>query len=215
MSDIAAGRRRRHRSPEAAPRTPPASQIGLQAWLRANLFTSWLNTAVTLVLAYFLIRWAIGFVDWGIVNAVWSVPNEPDPGLPRPARHRRLLGGDRREAPLHPVRHLPVRGALAPGARASLLFVGLYIVSAMRRFWRKELALVWIGGADRDRRADVGRRARPALRRRRSAGAGCRHHPDPGDLRPGLRLPAVDPAWRSAGGRSCRRSRRSACSTSS
>ena len=32
---------------------------------------------------------------------------------------------------------------------ACLLFVGLYIVSAMRRFWRKELALVWIGGADR------------------------------------------------------------------
>ena len=25
-----------------------------------------------------------------------------------------------------------------------LLFIGLYIVSAMRRFWRKELVLVWI-----------------------------------------------------------------------
>ena len=48
--------------PEAVPRTPPASQIGLQAWLRANLFSSWINTAVTLVVAYFLVRWAIGFV---------------------------------------------------------------------------------------------------------------------------------------------------------
>jgi general L-amino acid transport system permease protein len=26
-----------------------------------------------------------------------------------------------------------------------LIFIGLYIVSAMRRFWRKELALIWIG----------------------------------------------------------------------
>ena len=52
------------------------------------------------------------------------------------------------------------------GARrsASLLFVGLYIVSALRRFWRPSLALVWVGGADPDRRADVGRRARPPLR---------------------------------------------------
>ena len=26
-----------------------------------------------------------------------------------------------------------------------VLFIGLYVVSAMRRFWRKELALIWIG----------------------------------------------------------------------
>ena len=33
------------------------------------------------------------------------------------------------------------------GARliAVLLFIGLYAVSAMRRFWRKELVLIWIG----------------------------------------------------------------------
>ena len=34
---------------------------------------------------------------------------------------------------------------MAAGDRASLLFIGLYVVSAMRRFWRKELALIWIG----------------------------------------------------------------------
>jgi general L-amino acid transport system permease protein len=30
-------------------------------------------------------------------------------------------------------------------ALACLLFIGLYVVSAMRRFWRKELALIWVG----------------------------------------------------------------------
>mgnify|MGYP003348116154 CR=1 FL=1 len=44
------------------------------AWLRTNLFSSWLSTAVTLLLAYVLIRAAIGFIDWAFLNAVWTVP---------------------------------------------------------------------------------------------------------------------------------------------
>ena len=44
--------------------------------------------------------------------------------LPRRAGRRRLLGGDRRQVPLHPVRPLPVRRAVAAGDRASLLFIG-------------------------------------------------------------------------------------------
>ncbi|TDH62045.1 amino acid ABC transporter permease [Dankookia rubra] len=130
--------------PKAAPRTPPASQIGLPAWLRANLFSSWINTAVTLVVAYFLVRWAIGFVEWGIVNAVWSVPDNQTQAC-RDLRgigacwavitekHRFILFGT-----------YPYEEHWRP-ALCVLLFVGLYIVSAMRRFWRKELALVWIG----------------------------------------------------------------------
>ena len=130
--------------PEAAPRTPPASQIGLQAWLRANLFSSWINTAVTLVVAYFLVRWAVGFVEWGIVNAVWSVPNNQTQAC-RDLRgigacwavitekHRFILFGT-----------YPYEEHWRP-ALCVLLFVGLYVVSAMRRFWRKELAYVWIG----------------------------------------------------------------------
>jgi general L-amino acid transport system permease protein len=130
--------------PEAAPRTPPASQIGLQAWLRANLFSSWINTAVTLVVTYFLVRWAIGFVEWGIVNAVWSVPNNQTQAC-RDLRgvgacwavitekHRFILFGT-----------YPYEEHWRP-ALCVLLFIGLYIVSAMRRFWRKELAYVWIG----------------------------------------------------------------------
>ena len=34
---------------------------------------------------------------------------------------------------------------MAARARRSLIFIGLYAVSAMRRFWRKELVLIWIG----------------------------------------------------------------------
>src|SRR4051812_5109782 len=130
-------------APEAAPRTPPASQIGLLAWLRANLFSSWINTAVTLVVAYLVVRWIIGFVEWGVVNAVWSVPENQTQAC-RDLRgigacwavitekHRFILFGT-----------YPYEEHWRP-ALVCLLFIGLYAVSGMRRFWRKELALVWV-----------------------------------------------------------------------
>lgn len=128
---------------EAAPRSAPITQIGFVGWLRANLFSGWLSTAVTLALGYFIIRWAIGFVDWAVVNAVWSVQNNQTQAC-RDLRgvgacwavitekHRFILFGT-----------YPYEEHWRP-ALCILLFVGLYIVSAMRRFWRKELALVWI-----------------------------------------------------------------------
>jgi general L-amino acid transport system permease protein len=127
---------------EAAPRTAPISQIGFVGWLRANLFSGWLSTAVTLALGYFIIRWAIGFVDWAFINAVWSVPNNQTQAC-RDLRgvgacwavitekHRFILFGT-----------YPFEEHWRP-ALCVALFVGLYVVSAMRRFWRKELALIW------------------------------------------------------------------------
>ena len=131
------------KAPEAAPRTPPLSQIGLVGWLRANLFSSWINTAVTLLVLYFVVRWAIGFIEWGIVNAVWSVENNQTQVCRDmkgtgacwaviAEKHRFILFGT-----------YPFEEHWRP-ALCVLLFIGLYVVSAMRRFWRKELALVWI-----------------------------------------------------------------------
>src|SRR5215218_924077 len=130
------------KAPEAAPRTPPLSQIGLVGWLRANLFSSVLNSIVTLAVAYLVIRWAMGFIEWGVVNAVWSVPNNQTQAC-RDMRgigacwaviaekHRFILFGT-----------YPFEEHWRP-ALCVLLFVGLYVVSAMRRFWRWELAVVW------------------------------------------------------------------------
>ncbi|MFT8244056.1 amino acid ABC transporter permease [Roseomonas sp. BN140053] len=130
-------------SPEAAPRTPPATVVGPVAWFRANLFSSWWSTAVTLLLAYLVVRWAIGFIDWAFVNAIWSVPNSQTQAC-RAAhgvgacwaviteKHRFILFGT-----------YPFDEHWRP-ALVCVLFVALYIVSAMRRFWRWELALVWV-----------------------------------------------------------------------
>jgi general L-amino acid transport system permease protein len=128
--------------PEAAPRTAPLSQVGLMGWLRANLFSSWINSAVTLLLLYFVVRWAIVFVEWGILNAVWSVPDNQTLACRDlkgtgacwaviAEKHRFILFGT-----------YPFEEHWRP-AICVLLFIGLYVVSAMRRFWRKELAVVW------------------------------------------------------------------------
>ena len=128
--------------PEAAPRSAPLTQLGLVGWMRANLFSSWLNTAVTLLLAYLIIRWAVGFIEWGIVNAIWSVPNNQTQACRDlkgtgacwaviTEKHRFMLFGT-----------YPYEEHWRP-ALVCLLFIGLYVVSAMRRFWRWELAIIW------------------------------------------------------------------------
>ena len=141
MSDIALNEA--PKVAEAAPRTAPLSQVGLIGWMRTNLFSSWLNGAVTLLLGYLIIRWTLGFIDWAFVNAIWSVPNNQTQACRDlkgigacwaviTEKHRFILFGT-----------YPFEEHWRP-LLCIFLFIGLYIVSAMRRFWRKELALVWV-----------------------------------------------------------------------
>ncbi len=58
---------------EDAPKLPPpASTVGLQGWLRANLFSSPLNSLLTIVFGVlsFMILWRV--FNFAIVNAVWT-----------------------------------------------------------------------------------------------------------------------------------------------
>jgi general L-amino acid transport system permease protein len=128
--------------PEAAPRGPkgPPPAIG---WMRENLFSSWLSSAVTVVIVLLIAKAAWALLQWGVINAVWSVPDNQSEACRAlhgtgacwavvTEKHRFILFGtypyDQQWRPL----------------LAILLFVGLYVVSAMRRFWRKELMLIWI-----------------------------------------------------------------------
>ena len=130
-------------SPEAVPRQPPTTVVGPVAWLRTNLFSSWWSTAVTLALIYLIVRWAIGFVDWAFVNAVWSVPDNQTQAC-------RAVQGTGACWAVVTEKYRFILFATYPydeqwrPALVCLLFIGLYIVSAMRRFWRWELAVVWV-----------------------------------------------------------------------
>ena len=50
-------------------RKPPVATTGIVGWLRMNLFSSWLNTIVTLLVAYFLYQIIAWFLDWSIFSA--------------------------------------------------------------------------------------------------------------------------------------------------
>ncbi len=141
MSDMAL----KHRAPaDALPRREaPRQLVGPLAWARENLFSSWASTAVTLALAYLLLRAGLSFIDWAFLKAVWWVPNN-DTSACRALngagacwavvteKHRFILFGT-----------YPFEEHWRP-ALVCLLFIGLYIVSAMKRFWSFRLVTIWV-----------------------------------------------------------------------
>lgn len=132
---------------ELVHRRPPLLAVGPVAWAKANLFSSWISTAVTLALGYLLIRWTMGFIDWAFVNAIWSVPVTPQGAQTQACR---ALGGTGACWAVVTEKHRFILFGTYPyeehwrPAICIALFVGLYIVSAMRRFWRPALALIWL-----------------------------------------------------------------------
>jgi general L-amino acid transport system permease protein len=51
---------------------PPVSEVGIIGWMRHNLFSSWLNTALTLVGIYLLYLIIPPLLDWAIFSANWN-----------------------------------------------------------------------------------------------------------------------------------------------
>jgi general L-amino acid transport system permease protein len=129
--------------PEAMPRGPASRAGHAFKWMRQNLFSSWLSGVITVLIALVVARAAYGIVQWGLINAVWWVP-EGQTQACRAIRgvgacwavvtekHRFILFGT-----------YPFEEQWRP-ALAILIFIALYVVSAMRRFWRKELFLIWL-----------------------------------------------------------------------
>ncbi len=64
MPDIAFVRTKSH--PDMP---PPTRQVGVIAWLRQNLFSSWLNSLLTVLAVYFLYTIIPPFVNWAILSA--------------------------------------------------------------------------------------------------------------------------------------------------
>ncbi|MEJ0016771.1 MAG: amino acid ABC transporter permease [Acetobacteraceae bacterium] len=127
---------------------PPAGTTGPWAWAKTNLFGSWWSTAVTLVLGYLLLRFAVEFVSWALLHAIWSVPYDAQ-GRPDNTACHNAKGIGACWAVISDKYRLILFGRYPYAeqwrpAVCVVLFVGLYVVSAMRRFWRKELALVWV-----------------------------------------------------------------------
>lgn len=132
---------------EAAPRTAPVATTGALVWVRANLFSSWINTALSLALAYLVVRSAIGFIDWAFINAIWTVPVTGTTA--QTAACREIRGTGACWAVIHEKHRFILFGTYPYDEHwrpllVCALFVGLYIVSAMRRFWSWVLIPIWV-----------------------------------------------------------------------
>lgn len=126
---------------------PPTMPSGLWLWLRRNLFYSWASTAITLGLAYLLLRLGGDLADWALFDAIWTVPHNDAGAQTQVCReaagacwavvaekHRYILFGT-----------YPFAEQWRP-ALCIAIFIALYCVSAWRRLWNRNLALVWIAG---------------------------------------------------------------------
>jgi len=128
---------------------PPMLVAGPVAWARANLFNSIGSSLVTLALAYFLLKYAASFIDWAFLKSVWTVPIDPATGKLDPTACRAAKGTGACWAVIWDKYRFILFGRYPfeeqwRAAIVLVLFIGLFVTSAMRRFWRRELALIWV-----------------------------------------------------------------------
>src|ERR1700704_2332308 len=112
-------------------------------WLRANLFSSIPSTVISLLLIFLLAKACVSFMQWGVWNAIWTVPSNQT-GACRavrglgacwaviPEKYRFILFGT-----------YPFDQQWRP-ALSVLTFIALFLVSSRRSCWRKELMLAWV-----------------------------------------------------------------------
>ena len=119
---------------------PPALSVGWLGWLRANLFSSWWSSVLTLVLAYLIVKAVLAVVGWAFVHAVlfgtdpkpcheggacWPVINE---------KWRFIVFG-----------RFPYEEQWRPGL-ALLVILGMLIAACSRRFWNRKLIPIIVVG---------------------------------------------------------------------
>jgi len=126
---------------------PPPVPRGPIAWASKNLFSSWSSTLVTVLSALVLGKLAIWFFDWAVLRAVCLLPgasiNDTQACRAPQAGACWALIGEKYRFILFGL--YPYEQQWRP-AICIAIFLGLYLVSAFRRFWSWRLALIWLPG---------------------------------------------------------------------
>ena len=111
-------------------------------WIHANLFSSWLNSGITLLLGAVLLAVLPQILSWGIAHAVWTA----DADQCNAARGTGACWGVIAEK-YRPIifGRYPFEEQWRPFL-ATLLLMALLIASCVRQFWRVWLAGAWMIG---------------------------------------------------------------------
>ena len=145
MSEAVAG----EHIPTAARAQAKTAALSPWAWARANLFGSVWSTAVSLALGYIIVRVVFSLFEWGVVNAIWTVPYGPT-GIANTGVCQEAKGVGACWAVLADKYRLILFGRYPYDqqwrpAIVVLLFIGLFVVSGLRRFWNRNLIFIWVG----------------------------------------------------------------------
>ena len=134
-------------APIVARPAPLTAGVGPLGWARVSLFGSIPSAVVSVVLGALLIYWAWGFLSWAVIHAVWSLP-QTSAGTTDTTACQEAKGLGACWAMVRSQYRLTLFGRYPYDeqwrtALVLLLFIGLYAVSAMRRFWNKGLVAIW------------------------------------------------------------------------
>jgi general L-amino acid transport system permease protein len=131
-------------NPHSLSQMQPASSAARRAlrWLRANLFSSISSSLITLLLIALLAKMLAGLAQWGLRDAVFTVPGNDTSacravrGLGAcwaviPEKYRFILFGT-----------YPFDQQWRP-AVATLIFIALFFLSTRRNLWGRRLVYLW------------------------------------------------------------------------
>jgi len=133
-------------APTPARPPPLIAGVGPIGWSRVNLFNSIGSSVVTILLSLLILKWVVGFFEWGVLNAHWTVPQTATGGDASVCRDATVPGacwaviGEKYRFIF--FGRYPYAEQWRP-ALVVVLFLGLYAVSAIRRFWRPALLGIW------------------------------------------------------------------------
>lgn len=122
-----------------APRTAPIRTDGLVYWLRANLFNGWKTTLATIFIGGFLLWYVPQFLNWAVFSARWA----PIADACRVEGAGACWGVITEKYRLILFGRYPFDEQWRP-LLASLLMLGLVVVSCIRYFWKPALAILWV-----------------------------------------------------------------------
>jgi general L-amino acid transport system permease protein len=119
---------------------PPVASVGVVGWIRANLFSNWFNSLLTIIALFILWKTFIPFVRWAFIDSHWFTDSDVC----------KAAGGACWSVVTANIRFIlfgfyPYTQQWRPGV-AIILLVALLLISQYRRFWKKPLAYCWIAG---------------------------------------------------------------------
>jgi len=119
---------------------PPVTEVGVIGWLKGNLFNSWFNSILTVLVLIVLWQLVPPLVKWAFIDSVWNSPAEACRDIDGacwsviPRNISFIIFG-----------FFPDGQQWRPGL-AMLLLLALVFYSKDRKHWSKVLAWLWPAG---------------------------------------------------------------------